>query len=208
MNEIKRSGVLFVVSGPSGSGKSTLCRDLMKKPDFPFGLAVSHTTRAIRPREVDGIDYHFLSKEDFERNLARGLYLEYALVHGNYYGTPQTAVDAFLSQSKHGILEIDVQGGLQVKAKKPDTVLIFVCPPRFSILEARLKSRATDSEDVIARRIHNAIDEIKKIPSYDYLIINDNYDLALKELESILYAEQNRISRLNPENLYDTMQLP
>jgi guanylate kinase len=190
-------GLVLVISGPSGSGKSTLCDRLLGAVSGNYGLVVSHTSRPIRGTEVDGEDYVFVSKEQFKENLSNDMYLEWAEVHGNYYGTPISHVQQFQNEGKDVVLEIDVQGGLQVKEKLPDTVLIFVAPPAFSQIEKRLTGRGTDSKEVIEHRLKNAIWELDQIPHYDYLLLNDELEKAVKELHEIIAVEKKRVQRLN-----------
>ncbi len=204
---MKRQGNLLVVSGPSGSGKSSLCRELLKR-NPRLGLAVSHTTRKIRPGEVDGEDYCFLERAEFEKGILEGAYLEYAEVHGNFYGTPLKEVERLNARGVDVILEIDVQGGLQVREKLSDVILIFVVPPTFPILEERLRGRATDSEEVIQKRIQNALGEIAKIPRYDFLLVNDEFEDAVRDLGKIISSERKRVSHLNLEEVFSSIQIP
>lgn len=201
-------GVVMVVSGPSGSGKSTICGHILKENKEDFGLVVSHTSRQPREGEIDGVHYHFVSSEKFLENKSNGLYLEWAEVHGNYYGTPSDQVEAFVSMQKNVILEIDVQGGLQVKAKMPKSVLIFVSPPSYSTLESRLRGRQTDSEEVITKRLENAVGEMQKSSQYDYFIVNDELPKAIESIILIGESERKRVPRLNLDEIFDTMRFP
>ena len=204
----KCPGFLMVVSGPSGCGKSTLCQQLLLHRDLGFGLVVSHTSRSRRGSEKDGCEYIFLSQKQFEENIAKDFYLEWARVHGNYYGSPRIQVQELLDQGRNVLLEIDVQGGLQVKNSIADAVLVFVCPPNFKVLERRLRGRATDTDEVIEMRIRNAVSELESIKTYDYLVLNDQLDQAVNTLRAIVVSEENKVSRLCIEDLYDTLCVP
>jgi len=191
---------LYVVSSPSGGGKSTIVR---RVKDILPGLAysVSSTTRAPRSGEVNGCDYCFLSREEFIDKIARGDLLEHAEVHGYFYGTDRHVIQRFLDSGLDVLLDLDVQGGLQLKASRSDAVLIFVAPPNLVVLEQRLRARATDADEVIALRLRNAISEMKAIPHYDYLIVNDDLEQATIAMASIIRAERRRITHLAPEAL-------
>lgn len=203
-----RTGCLVVISGPSGCGKSTLCGLLTQDSDLKMGLVVSHTSRERRKTEENGREYFFTSTDEFEARRAQGFYLETACVHGNYYGTPRDQVDTFLDEGKMVLLEIDVQGGLQIRKNFPEAVLIFVSPPTFDTLEQRLHGRGTDSPDIIDRRIKNAVAELVQIPKYDYLVLNDELAKTVQELKYIIHSEKFRVSRLNVQALFGTMRLP
>lgn len=203
-----RTGFLVVISGPSGCGKSTLCSLLTKEQDLKLGLVVSHTSRERRKTEENGREYFFIDVNEFEERREKGFYLETACVHGNYYGTPRDQVDAFLKEGKIVLLEIDVQGGLQVQKNFPEAVLIFVSPPTFDTLEQRLNGRGTDSAEIIDRRVKNAVDELVQIPNYDYLVLNDELSKSVQELKNIIHSEKYRVSRLNIDILFGTMRVP
>ncbi|MCJ8345657.1 guanylate kinase [bacterium] len=205
---MSRQGVVMVISGPSGSGKSTICGHILKENESRFGLVVSHTSRAPRKGEVDGEHYHFLSKEQFLKNKENGFYLEWAEVHGNLYGTPSDQVEELVAQEKNVILEIDVQGGLQVKAKLSKAVLIFVSPPSFKVLENRLRGRETDSNDVIVKRLDNAVGEMQKSKQYDYFVVNEELENAIDEIILIGKSERIRVPRLNLDEIFDSMRFP
>lgn len=177
-------GKLFVVSGPSGVGKGTIVAKI--SPEMA-ALSISATTRPIGKGEIDGVNYWFISREKFEAGIEKGLYLEYAEVFGNLYGTPMDRTQETIDQGKNIILEIDVQGGLQVKKKWPDAIMIFILPPSIEELERRIRSRGRDAEDVIARRLQKASDEIKiGNEHYDYFVVNDILENAVSEVESII----------------------
>ncbi|WP_406696786.1 guanylate kinase [Singulisphaera sp. Ch08] len=179
-------GRLIVISGASGSGKSTLVRLAMQRPEARTRLSVSATTRAPRPGEEDGRDYFFLSRPAFEELRERGQFLEWAEVHGNFYGTPVGPVRELLALGECVILEIDVQGALLVKERVPSALLIFVNVPSFSILESRLRDRATDSEETILRRLANARWELEQVHRYDFPLMNSELDQAVNDLVALL----------------------
>lgn len=183
-----QKGKTFIVSGPSGVGKSTVLRALLEdRPDIYF--SVSATTRAARPGEVDGIHYHFISVEMFRKWIAKGEFLEYAEYVGNFYGTPKKYVDAAMDHGQDVILDIEIQGALQVCNKRPDTVRIFIAPPSWTELERRLTERGTDSADTIQKRLLRAKVEFQTAHAYDYFVINDSVEDAVRELEAIMIAE-------------------
>ncbi len=188
-------GLLVVVSAPSGTGKTTLCHMLLKEFEN-MEFSVSYTTRPPRKGEVNGKDYFFVSKEEFERMVEEGDFLEWANVYGNLYGTSKSQVLRALNEGKDILLDIDVQGALQVKKNLPEAVLIFIMPPSFDELERRLRNRGTDSEDVIKRRLETAKEEIKKAVYYDYIVVNDVLEVAFDKLKSIVTAEKCRTDRL------------
>ncbi|MDD3275449.1 MAG: guanylate kinase [Kiritimatiellales bacterium] len=197
----KNKPLLLVVSAPSGAGKSSLCNRLVEK--FPQMIySISCTTRAPRGNEQDGVHYHFLSEEEFCARIARGEFLEHALVHGNRYGTLKQTVTDALSKSLDIIMDIDVQGAKQIRlaceAMSDDDVIkqslvdIFIAPPSMEELKRRLCGRATDSEDVIATRMHNADDEMKHQPYYQHTVVNDNFETALTMLVEIIEREHHK----------------
>ena len=189
-------GLLIVFSGPSGVGKGTVRQEIFSKPDHKFEYSVSMTTRAQRPGEVDGKDYFFRSREEFEELIRNGQMLEYAEYVGNYYGTPLTYVNETLDKGIDVFLEIEVQGALQVKKKVPDAVFIFLTPPDLNELEERLVGRGTDSEEVIAQRIERAREEIALMSEYDYAIVNDEVPLAAERVKRVIEAEHFRVDRV------------
>ena len=189
-------GLLIVFSGPSGVGKGTVRQEIFSTPDHKFEYSVSMTTRAQRPGEVDGKDYFFRSREEFEELIRNGQMLEYAEYVGNYYGTPLTYVNETLDKGIDVFLEIEVQGALQVKKKVPDAVFIFLTPPDLNELEERLVGRGTDSEEVIAKRIERAREEIALMSEYDYAIVNDEVPLAAERVKRVIEAEHFRVDRV------------
>ena len=189
-------GLWFVFSGPSGVGKGTVRQEIFSTPDHKFEYSVSMTTRAQRPGEVDGKDYFFRSREEFEELIRNGQMLEYAEYVGNYYGTPLTYVNETLDKGIDVFLEIEVQGALQVKKKVPDAVFIFLTPPDLNELQERLVGRGTDSEEVIAQRIERAREEIALMSEYDYAIVNDEVPLAAERVKRVIEAEHFRVDRV------------
>ncbi len=190
-----RRGFALVVSAPSGAGKTTLCRRLISE-DPEISFSVSFTTRPPRPREKEGVDYFFVSEETFQKMIKEGAFLEWAKVHGHYYGTSKDQVLKALESGQDILLDIDVQGAAQVKKTLgQDAVLVFVLPPSFEELERRLRRRSTESEMAIRQRLENAKQEITRAEEFEYLILNDNLETAFKDLKSILMAERQRTFR-------------
>ena len=193
---IKRRGLMLILSSPSGAGKTTLTRDLLQDKTLDLTLSISVTTRSRRTSEVDGIHYHFKTKDEFERLKVQDDLLEYAEVHGNYYGTPRSPVEAVLNQGRDMLFDIDYQGTQQVQKRAPnDVVTIFILPPSMKELRARLERRAEDEAEVIAKRLHNARNEITRWPIYDYVIVNEDIQTALAQVTSILIAERLKRAR-------------
>ncbi|GBG97044.1 guanylate kinase [Lactococcus termiticola] len=188
-------GLLIVFSGPSGVGKGTVRAKIFENENN-FDYSVSMTTRPQRPGEVDGKDYYFRSREEFEDMIRKGEMLEYAEYVGNYYGTPLTYVNQTLDEGKDVFLEIEVQGALQVKEKVPDGVFVFLTPPDLEELRERLVGRGTDSEEVIASRLAKAREEIRLMNEYDYAVVNDEVELAAERVKKIIEAEHFRVERV------------
>lgn len=187
----RKKGKLYVISGPSGAGKGTICGEILKEIGNEF--SVSMTTRSPRPGEVHGKDYFFVTKEEFESNIAGGGFLEYATVFDNYYGTPKEMVMNRLERGYNVILDIDVQGGLQVKKAMPEAVLIFILPPSLEVLRSRLEGRGTESKEDIEKRFGQAVNEIKFIGEYDYFVVNDVLEESVQTIRSIMAAEASRV---------------
>ena len=187
-------GLLIVVSGPSGAGKGTICAEFMKS-HTDCALSVSATTRAPREGEVDGVNYFFLTHDEFKKRIDADGFLEHAVFCENYYGTPKAEVMQMLESGKNVILEIEVQGALQVRSHYPEAVFVFVLPPSLEDLEARLRGRGTETDEVIAKRLERAKAECKYIPKYNYILINDTVENAVYRLESIITAEKCVMSR-------------
>ena len=193
---MSKKGAVFVVSGPSGTGKGTIMTEYFKRyPNDPSFLSVSATTRAPRPGEIDGVNYYFKTKEEFEQMISEDGLAEWAEFCGNYYGTPKKPVNDMISQGKNVVLEIEVQGGKQVKECFENAVGIFVLPPSFKELKTRLTSRNTETDEVIESRLKRAKEEIEEINLYDYILINDNLDEAVETFRSIIIGESQRVFR-------------
>lgn len=191
-------GSLFVVSAPAGCGKDTILGELFKRTDTA-GYAVSATTRAPREGEVNGIHYHFLTREEFERKIAEKEVLEYTEYCGNYYGTLKRSVDDLLDKGKDAILKIEVEGAMNIKKMFPEARLVFILPPSWEVLEKRLRDRGTETEDKIVERTRQARNEVVFAKNYDYLIINDDLNAAVDDLLAVLKAEKLR--RVNNDEL-------
>ena len=180
-------GCLFVVSGPAGAGKGTLLGSAVSQIDDAW-VSISTTTRAPRGTEVNGVEYIFTTVEEFEAGIAEGGFIEWANVHGNYYGTPIRPILQHVEQGCPVFLEIDVQGAFQVKEKFPDAKLIFIAPPSMEVLEQRLRGRGTDSEESIQLRLANAADEMAVSNRYDHIIVNDDLDSSIAELVEVIQS--------------------
>lgn len=186
------SGTLYIVSAPSGAGKTSLVTALIEA-DPRVSVSVSHTTRAMRPGEQHGVNYHFVSHDAFEELIAQGDFLEHAEVFGNFYGTSRTALQQTLDQGYDLILEIDWQGAQQVRALMPDARSVFILPPSQQALRQRLNNRGQDSDAIIEGRMREAVSEMQHYAEYDYLIINDDFAVALEDLKAVFRA--NRLRR-------------
>lgn len=193
-----KKGLLVVVSGPAGSGKGTVNKQLLDTGDFAF--SVSATTRAPRPGEVDGVNYHFISKEEFEKRIETGDMIEYTSYCGNYYGTPRKEVEEVLAEGKNIILEIEVNGAVNVKKQYPDALMILLLPPSFAIQEARLRGRGTETEEKILLRLAESKTEVERFGEYEYVVYNRDgaSSEAMQDILAIVRAEQLSVSR-NPD---------
>lgn len=189
-----RRGRLFVVSAPSGAGKTSLVKALLAR-DPALAVSISHTTRKPRPHEVDGREYHFVSIPEFQELIARGAFLEHAQVFDNYYGTSRETVERLLSAGTDVVLEIDWQGAQQVRRAMPDSVSIFILPPSRRALEERLTQRQTDSPEVIARRLRDAVADMRRYSEFDYVVVNDRFEQAVEELASIVAGRGEALRR-------------
>lgn len=186
-----RKGQCLVLSAPSGAGKSTLVARL--RAEFPgFAYSISCTTRAPRQGEEDGVHYHFLTRDAFLAKREAGFFAEWAEVHGNFYGTPKGPVEEMLGKGQDILFDIDVQGAMQLKRVFPQALYVFILPPTREVLEQRLRGRGTDAEDVIAKRLKNALGELKEAANFDYLIINDDLEEAADELRAVYVAGRAR----------------
>jgi guanylate kinase len=189
---MRRKGILYIISAPSGAGKSTLCRELLDI--FPeLRHSVSFTTRTPRTGELEGRDYHFVSREEFVRMIAAGEFAEWAEVHGNLYGTALNTLQKCRDAGIDLILDIDCQGAAQLKEKQVAGVNIFILPPSFQELRLRLEGRGSDSPDVIEKRLVNAEEEVRQAGWYDYIVVNDVFSRAVEDLKSIVIAERHRV---------------
>ena len=190
-----KRGLLIVLSGPSGVGKGTVRAAIFSKGEQKFVYSISATTRLPRTGETDGVDYFFKTREEFEQMIQNKQLLEYAEYVGNYYGTPLEYVENTLAQGKDVFLEIDVQGAIQVRELMPEGVFIFLTPPDLNELESRIVNRGTDSDEVIAKRMKTAREELELMKYYDYSVVNDTVDHAVQKIEAIIQTEHLRIIR-------------
>lgn len=187
-------GRLFILSGPSGSGKDTILKEALKRhPEIK--LSISSITRDMREGEIEGEKYHFISREEFEDQLSRDMFLEHNVFVGNYYGTPRLPVEECMAAGGDMIVEIDVNGAKQVKAKIPQAISIFIMPPSFEVLKKRLSGRGTESEELVTKRLNEAIREIRSAYDYDYIVINDKLEEAIEDLLSVILCERLHIEK-------------
>ena len=191
---IREKGILIVISGFSGAGKGTLVKKMLRTYDN-YALSISMTTRQPREGERDGVEYFFTDKEQFEENIGRDGFIEYACYCGNYYGTPKAYVEEQLEAGKDVILEIEIQGALKVKEKFPESLLLFVTPPSAEELQRRLVGRGTETPEVIAKRLARASEESEGIDAYDYIVVNDDLDVCVAELHSLVDAARRTPER-------------
>ena len=195
---MKKKGLLVVVSGPSGAGKGTICKNFMEL-NKEMLLSISSTTRNPRENEIDGVNYNFITKQDFEDLIGTDSLLEYVHVFGNYYGTPKKWVLECIEKGKDVLLEIEIVGAMKVTEKYPDAILVFVLPPSLKELKNRIITRGTETIEQIENRMARAMQEIKTIEKYDYFIFNDNLTRAVDDLEAIISAEKNKVNRYSQE---------
>jgi len=197
LQQKKSRGSLFVVSAPSGAGKTTLCRRLVSsQPGLAF--SVSYTTRQPRKGEVRDVDYTFVGREDFLSMAGRGEFIEWAEVHGALYGTSGKRLEALMEAGNDVILDIDTQGAMQIKERYEGGTYVFILPPSFEVLKKRLEERMTDAKEEIEKRLRRAVSEIRSYQRYDYVIINDVLENALRELEAIILSRRVRAQMINP----------
>ncbi len=194
MGKVNR-GSLIILSGPSGAGKGTIHKELMKHSSN-LKYSISMTTREPRDGEVNGKDYFFVTEEEFKKEIENNSFLEYAIVHGNYYGTLKREVERDLDLGYDVILEIDIQGALNIKAQKEDGIFIFIMPPSMRELRDRLVKRGTETKEKLVERFKNAYKEVNEMSKYNYVVINDEVDLAVTKVEAILIAERCRVDRI------------
>ncbi len=184
-------GIVILISGPSGVGKGTVVKEILKDKE-KYALSISATTRKKREGEVDGVSYFFISESEFRSRIEQGLMLEYAEYCGNFYGTPKAYVDEMIDKGKNVILEIEVQGAENVKSIMPEAVSIFVMPPSLNALESRLRSRGTEDEETIRKRLATAAVEMKKAVCYDYIVVNDRLEDCIDDVKSVISAESHK----------------
>ncbi len=187
--------IIVIISGTSGAGKDTVIRELRQRTDFPFHFVVTCNTRKMRPGEVDGVDYHFTTKSDFEKMIQNGEMIEYSQVYDDYKGVPRFEIEKGFAQKKDLLLRIDFQGTEKIKSFYPDAISIFIVPPDPKTWFERLINRGSDSESELCNRIETAAKEIEAIPDFDYLVINDDLDTAVEKVLAIIRAEHQRSSR-------------
>lgn len=191
---MKKQGTLVVVSGFAGTGKGTVMKELLGRYDS-YALSISATTRQPRPTEVDGREYFFKTKEEFENMIEENAFLEHACYVGNYYGTPKKYVEEQLADGRDVILEIEIQGALHIKEQFPDALLLFIAPPSADVLKQRLTDRGTESEDVIAKRLARAVEESRGIEQYDYLVVNDDLEECVETVHMMIQSAGWKMSR-------------
>ena len=203
MSDVPDPGILLVLSAPSGAGKTTLARRLLEEKELQGAqFSISYTTRPPRGAEQNGVDYHFVDTATFNTRIEAGQFLEWAEVHGHFYGSAQAVADDVMQSRGIAVFDIDVQGGNAIKRKHPDAVLVFILPPSLAELERRLRDRKTDSDDAIGRRMLAARAEMERgTQSYDYLVINDDFERAFRDLKAILIAERCRRGRADLSGL-------
>lgn len=191
----KEKGNLIVISGPSGSGKGSIIKELLKRNDS-LHLSVSMTSRPMRSYETNGLEYNFVSKEEFEEKIKNADLLEYTLYNNNYYGTPKSEITNNIENGKNVILEIEIEGALNVKKMVPEAIFIFILPPSMKELLKRLKGRGTEDNDKIIKRFKTAYKEINEISKYNYVVVNDELEEAVTNIEAILKSEKLRVDRI------------
>lgn len=191
---MNNKGLLIVISGPSGAGKGTICKELLKRNDF--WISVSATTRSPRAGEIDGKNYYFLTREEFEERIEKDDFLEYASVYDNLYGTPKSNVMKEIEEGKDVILEIDIQGALKVKESYPEGVFIFILPPSMEELKNRIINRGSETQESLMKRFKSAYKEINFVSKYNYAVVNDEVLKATEKIEGILLAERCRVDRI------------
>ncbi len=197
----KETGSLVVISAPSGAGKGSIISKLLERDNKNRWLSVSTTSRQIRKNDIEGVTYNFVSKEEFEKKIEEGYFLEYTNYVGNYYGTPKEHIDEKLKKGIDVILEIEIEGASNIKKLIPEAIFIFIMPPSMEELIKRLKSRGTDSKEKILERFYTAYKEINEVTKYNYVVINDDLEDAVNKVEAILKAEKCRVDRIEDVEL-------
>ncbi|MNM46485.1 MULTISPECIES: guanylate kinase [Clostridium] len=203
MTEVTR-GLLIVISGPSGAGKGTICKELLDKNDDLY-ISVSATTRNPRDGEIDGVNYYFIDRSEFMKKIEADDFLEYAEVYGNFYGTPKSKVEEMLLSGKNVILEIDIQGALKVKENSKEGIFVFILPPSMEELKQRIIKRGSETTESLMTRFKSAYQEINYVSKYNYAVVNDQVEEAVKKIEAILTAEKCRVDRIK-ENILDSKE--
>ncbi|WP_300383977.1 guanylate kinase [Clostridium sp.] len=198
-------GVLIVISGPSGAGKGSICKELIEKHNNIY-ISVSATTRSPRIGEIEGVNYYFLKRDEFEEKVKNNGFIEYANVHDNYYGTPKLNVEKMINEGKDVILEIDIQGALQVKENFKEGVFIFILPPSMEELKRRIIKRGSETQESLMTRFKNAYKEINYISKYNYAVVNDDLNLAVSKVEAIINAERCRVDRIKDNTILDSKE--
>jgi len=196
----KRTGLILVISAPSGSGKTTLCKRLLQASSA-FTFSVSFTTRRPRKNEIEGVDYYFVSREEFDKMAEDGEFVEWATVHNHSYGTSARFLQKAIEAEKDVVLEVDVKGGVQISKDYPQAILVFLLPPSWQELQRRLKNRGTDSDKKIKERINRAREELRYAPAYQYFIVNNDVNKALRDLLAIVEAERCRLDEKGESQL-------
>lgn len=196
MIKSKNSGQLIVISAPSGAGKDTVVKELMKRDGNNLWVSVSATSRSPREGEKEGVDYYYLSKEDFEKKIEEGFFIEYTNYAGNYYGTPKKYIKDKIDQGIDVILIIEIEGASNIKKLVPEAIFIFIMPPSLKELVRRLKTRGTETNEKIMKRFHEAYKEVNDVSKYNYVVVNDKLDEAVDKVEAILKAEKCRVDRI------------
>ncbi len=203
----KEKGLLIVVSGPSGAGKDTIINEVIKRKNINAWISISMTSRLPRGNEENGKEYFFVTKEEFEDNIKKGNFLEYAEYNGNYYGTPKHKIDEYLNKGIDVILIIEIQGALQIKELIPEALFIFIMPPSMEELKERLIARGTDTNDKIISRFKTAYQEINEVTKYNYVVVNDVLENAVEKVSSILISEKCRVDRIEEVFLNNNEEL-
>lgn len=197
----KTTGTLIVISAPSGAGKGSIIKSLLDRDNKSRWLSVSTTSRPIRDNDIPGVTYNFVTKQEFEKKIKEGYFLEYTNYVGNYYGTPKEFIQAKLDKGIDVILEIEIEGATNIKKLVPEAVFIFIMPPSMEILIKRLKNRNTDSKEKILERFHTAYKEINEVTKYNYVVVNDDLEEAVSKVEAIIKAEKCRVDRIEDVEL-------